>query len=87
MCYTVTSTIKEVANMRQKLYGNHVQSCCEVCQHGRRSADSQVVLCVHKGVMQLHQTCRKFVYDPLRRIPHRQPMPESFSKDDFSLDD
>ena len=73
--------------MRQKLYGNHIQSRCEVCQHGRRSADGQVVLCERKGVMQPYQHCRKFVYDPLRRIPDRQPMPEAFTKEDFSLED
>ena len=72
--------------MRRKLYGNSVQATCEHCLHGRRSSDGKAILCPKKGVMPLYHHCRKFEYDPLKRIPSRQPKPQKFTKEDFKID-
>lgn len=71
--------------MKRKLYGNTVTPTCELCAHGRRAADGKVILCVYKGVTELSDHCRKFSYDPLRRVPFRQPDLKTFSQEDFSL--
>lgn len=60
--------------MRKKLYGNTVQPSCEHCAHGRKSFDGNAVLCDRKGVMPLYHHCRKFRYDPLKRIPFLRRM-------------
>lgn len=73
--------------MARKLYGNTIQATCEHCLHGRRSSDGKAVLCPKRGVMPLYHHCRKFSYDPLKRIPFRQPVLPRFSSEDFSLDD
>lgn len=73
--------------MRRKLYGNNVQATCEYCLHGRRSSDGKAILCPKKGVMPLYHHCRKFEYDPLKRIPSRQPDLQKFTKDDFKIED
>lgn len=73
--------------MRQKLYGNHIEATCEYCQFGRRSSDEKAILCPKKGVVPLYHHCRKFVYDPLKRIPTTPPPPaEEFTAEDFRID-
>ena len=73
--------------MKRKLYGNTVSPACQVCAHGRPSVDGQVVLCLQKGVTDPGDHCRKFSYDPLRRVPYRQPSLQTFTENDFSLED
>ena len=72
--------------MKRKLYGNTVSPTCRLCVHGRLTKDKQVVLCLHRGVTAPDDRCRKFCYDPLRRVPFRNPQIETFSKEDFSLE-
>ncbi len=73
--------------MAKKLYGNNIQPSCEFCQHGKKSSDGNAALCLYKGVMPLYHHCFRFVYDPLKRIPHRRPIKETYSPKDFSLDE
>ena len=73
--------------MAKKLYGNNIRKACEVCAHGRRSADGSVMLCPYKGAAPLYHLCRKFVYDPLKRIPSAPLAPkDEYSAEDFSID-
>lgn len=71
--------------MRRKLYGNSIQPSCELCANGRRSSDGKAVLCAKKGVMPLYHHCRRFCYDPLKRIPFQQPVLAQYRKEDFEL--
>ncbi|MBE6768604.1 MAG: hypothetical protein E7549_06815 [Ruminococcaceae bacterium] len=72
--------------MRQKLYGNHITPACETCVHGQRSFDGKVVLCPRRGAMPLYERCRKYEYDPLKRIPHRAPKQAAHTAEEFSLE-
>ena len=72
--------------MRKKLYGNAVTPACGICAHGRRSSDGQVILCLHRGVVEPTARCRKFTYDPLRRVPYTQPSLGAYSEEEFQLD-
>ena len=72
--------------MSRKLYGNRIEPTCEVCQFGHLSSDRRVVLCFYKGVMPLYHHCRRFGYDPLRRVPQRRPKQAAFTADDFSIE-
>ncbi len=58
---------------------------CEYCSRGELTADKQSVLCVKKGVMLPHSSCRRFSYDPLKREPKPLPKKQQFSPEDFSL--
>ena len=73
--------------MRQKLYGNRVTPACETCLHGHRSFDGKVVLCPRRGAMPLYEKCRKYEYDPLKRVPRRAPKPAEHSAEEFSLEE
>ena len=44
------------------------------------------MLCSRRGIVPMYHHCRKFQYDPLRRVPFRQPEVGSFSEEEFRLD-
>ena len=71
---------------KSALYGATISPACEYCLHGRRAADDKMILCSLRGVVSPYYQCRKYVYDPLRRIPRRQPKLPEFSPEDFSLE-
>lgn len=73
--------------MRRKLYGNTITPSCEYCLHGRRSSDGKAVLCEKRGVMPLYHHCRKYAYDPLKRVPYRAPALHDYSPADFDLEE
>lgn len=68
------------------MFGATIPPACEYCAYGRRAADPKMVLCELRGVVSPYYKCRKYEYDPLRRVPHRQPKLPEFTPEDFSLD-
>ena len=68
------------------LFRKKIQPCCSYCAHGTKIDDAQV-LCIKKGVVDACGACRKFTYDPCKRIPPK-PKALDFSKyeeEDYSL--
>ncbi|MCL2488047.1 MAG: hypothetical protein FWE80_05120 [Oscillospiraceae bacterium] len=72
--------------MKQKLFGNNIQPACEVCLFGRRAVDGKTVLCPQRGVVPLYYSCRRFKYDPLKRMPRRNPSLPKHRAEEFTLD-
>lgn len=70
---------------RKTYYGSKIAPACAYCLHGAPAADPKMILCKQKGVVSPYYCCRKFNYDPLMRVPHRQVLPELDPKD-FTLD-
>jgi hypothetical protein len=68
------------------LFSKDIEPHCAYCEHAVYLRDDKV-MCLKKGVMPAVGSCRKFRYDPLKRVPPKpQPMPDSkFSEEDFSL--
>ena len=55
-------------------YDAAIDPCCSVCQYARQLKDSAAeVLCDKVGVVAGDHSCRRFVYDPLKRRPARLP--------------
>ena len=71
--------------MAKKLYGNNIEPACEICALGHRTADGKSVLCSRKGVVGLYDACRKFEYDPLKRIPERPSEKTEHDAEEFEL--
>lgn len=68
------------------LFRKKMERACGYCAHGTRLEDGQI-LCARKGLRQEGDSCRKFRYDPCKRIPGKLKTPD-FSKyedQDFSL--
>ena len=71
--------------MRRKLYGQGVPRACSHCFFGVPAQRGGQILWIKKGIVAPDFKCRKYKYDPLRRIPRVQPEPEQYDPADFSL--
>ena len=68
-----------------KLYGNKIEPRCLYCEHGTTLKNSGHISCRYYGVVTDGYTCRKFKYDPLKRIPSKPVTLPKFEKEDFSI--
>ena len=58
---------------KKELFGNKIQPKCEYCYYGNVTRTGDKVLCEKQGVVELgSKTCKKYIYDPLKRIPTKQ---------------
>lgn len=62
------------------LFRKNIERACSYCAHGGK-VDEDTVLCRKKGFVAACSGCRRFRYDPLKRIPRRQ-RPQDFSRYD-----
>lgn len=70
----------------QKYYDRKKHSPkCEYCIYARIPADRSVALCKFNGIMPLDEKCRRYDYDPLKRIPQKLRINTDFTADDFKL--
>lgn len=71
--------------MANKLFGNNIEPACEYCMYGTKSRNG-MILCLKVGIVNPFYNCKKFDYDPLKRIPrrpnHRLP---KYSPEDFKI--
>lgn len=68
------------------LFRRKIQRSCSYCQYGTLLEDEQI-LCVKKGIRSAEGQCRRFKYDPCKRVP-KKPKAMDFSKydeEDYSL--
>lgn len=70
---------------RKLLEKKKYPSVCETCLHGRLSPDGRNVLCVKKGIVETDGKCRKYSYDPLKRIPKKPLLVEQANPKDFEI--
>lgn len=68
------------------LFRKRIERSCSYCQYGTKLEKDQI-LCVKRGVVSVFYACRKFAYDPCKRVP---PKPkalnfEKYNEDDFTL--
>ena len=68
------------------LFRKKIEKSCAYCAHAAKIDEGQV-LCIKRGVVPVDKKCRKFTYDPLKRIPHKQKSLdfEQYRDVDFSL--
>lgn len=68
------------------LFRKKIQRSCLYCAHGVRISQDQVV-CAKRGVVSADGACRKFRYDPLKRVPPRRKALnfKQYDEEDFSL--
>ena len=72
--------------MKSKLLNKKdIAPACEYCAYGNMTADKKSVLCAKKGVMRCNSSCKKFIYDPLKRQPKLPMELPKFDASDFEL--
>lgn len=59
---------------------------CEYCSYGTKLNDEQI-LCVKRGIRGNDAVCRRFSYDPCKRIPPKPKNPDfmKFEPENFTL--
>lgn len=67
------------------LFKKKMERSCDYCLYGTKLADQQI-LCAKKGVVTCGK-CRKFRYDPTKRIPLKPKAPDfaQYEQSDFVL--
>lgn len=68
------------------LFEKKIDPRCAYCERGAK-LDEDSVVCIKRGVVSAGGSCRKFKYDPLKRVPARPAVPD-FSRlkdEDFTL--
>lgn len=68
------------------LFRKKIERSCAYCIYSTK-LESDCVLCIKHGVVPIDKNCRKFRYDPCKRIP---PKPKAmdfakFDSEDYSL--
>lgn len=68
------------------LFRKKIERSCSYCSFATVLEDGQV-LCMKKGIKAQTDSCRKFKYDPCKRIPGKQKALDfsRYEKEDFSL--
>lgn len=68
------------------LFRKKIAPSCSYCAHAA-TLDEDTVLCTKKGVQSIFGKCRRFRYDPCKRIPPKAKALDfsKYSSQDFSL--
>ena len=68
------------------LFRKKIQKSCSYCIFSTQ-LDEETALCTKKGIVPVYKACRKFKYDPCKRIPLKKKTPDfsKFKEEDFSL--
>lgn len=68
------------------LFRKKMSRSCTYCQNGAK-LENDAILCCKRGLMPVDKPCRKFIYDPCKRIPPKQKALnfQSFDNQDFTL--
>ncbi len=60
----------------KKRYDAEMERFCKFCAYGSTLSDPDRMLCQKKGIVEAGGCCRRFRYDPLKRIPVVLPEPK-----------
>ncbi|MEE1075455.1 MAG: hypothetical protein U0K93_08260 [Acutalibacteraceae bacterium] len=71
--------------MSNKLFNKKLEHHCEYCVYGTNSEFSNEVLCLKRGVTDAKDSCRKYKYDPLKRLPPKAKISNNYNPEDFLL--
>lgn len=68
------------------LFRKKIEKSCTYCRYGT-VLDEEQVLCIKKGVVSPDRKCRRFTYDPLKRVPAKPKALDfhKYDEDDFTL--
>ena len=71
--------------MASQLFQSNYPPACAYCEHSKATADEQMVLCPFKGIVSLQFSCRKYIYNPCKRVPTVRFIANTYTKKDFMI--
>ena len=68
------------------LFRKKISRSCSYCRYAAKLTDDQI-LCAKKGVVDCTSPCKRFRYDPCKRIPVKAKAMDfsQYSEEDFKL--
>jgi len=68
------------------LFRKKIEKSCSYCTMGTRMNDEEI-LCIKRGVVPADGKCRKFCYDPCKRVPAKAKALDfkKYDQEDYSL--
>ena len=68
------------------LFRRKIARSCHYCSKATKLDDMQV-LCIKRGIVNIDHSCRKFSYDPCKRIPVKAQALDfqKYDQEDYSL--
>lgn len=68
------------------LFRKKITRSCQYCSFATQLNDSEV-LCMKRGIIRAEKSCRRFSYDPCRRIPPKEKASDfsKYNEKDFTL--
>ena len=72
--------------MFKHLFGDTIKPACGYCLFADDAPEDGAIICTRKGRVSAGFYCRRFRYDPLRRIPKKAPRLPKLSPDEFKLE-
>ena len=68
------------------LFRKKITRSCAYCSFGTKLNDTDI-LCTKRGIRNIDSSCRKFQYDPCKRIPPKLKASDfsKYDNEDFSL--
>lgn len=66
------------------LFNKNISPSCKYCYLGKKITQN-LIGCVKYGITNSENCCKKFRYDPLKRVPKKPKPVLSFNKKDFML--
>lgn len=68
------------------LFRKRMERSCTYCAYGTK-LDEETILCTKRGVKSVEDQCRKFKYDPCKRVPMKAKALDfsKYEEEDFSL--
>ena len=69
----------------RRLFGANVEPVCGYYKNGTATKNGDKIMCLRKGMVDPGFKCRRFKYDPLKRVPTNQAELPEFTESDFEL--
>lgn len=68
------------------IFRKKIQKSCSYCAFGTKIGDDEI-LCTKRGIVPAYKSCRKFTYDPCKRVPAKAKAIDfdKYSDEDFKL--
>ena len=68
------------------LFRKKIERSCSYCAHGAKIEDGSI-LCSKRGLKQEGDSCRRFRYDPCKRIPQKAKALDfsKYDQEDYTL--
>ncbi len=67
------------------IFRKDVEPACAYCRHSCPAEEGSCI-CLKRGIVSQWDSCRRFSYDPLRRVPEAAPAPKTEGLDPESFD-